>query len=87
MPRRRVGFVGLFPRPTLRWKMSLTIRHTLRTGRGYIEPLLEITNGLPLHMVFVPGGTLESSLAVQPSPTDLVSPQRRAASLRPLFWG
>ncbi len=37
--------------------MSLTIRHTSRTGRGYKEPLLEITNGLPLHMVLVLGGT------------------------------
>ena len=37
--------------------MTLTIRRTPRTGRGFIEPLLEITDGLPLHMVLIPGGT------------------------------
>ncbi|ABW31983.1 formylglycine-generating enzyme family protein [Acaryochloris marina] len=37
--------------------MAPTLRRTPRTGSGYIEPLLEIPNALPLHMVLVPGGT------------------------------
>ncbi|MEL6384980.1 MAG: formylglycine-generating enzyme family protein [Cyanobacteria bacterium J06626_18] len=37
--------------------MSPTIRRTTRTGRGFIEPLLEVGNALPLHMVLVPSGT------------------------------
>ena len=37
--------------------MSLTIRRTPRTGQGYIEPLLEVADALPLHMVLIPGGT------------------------------
>lgn len=32
------------------------IRRTTRTGRGFIEPLLEVGNALPLHMVLVPSG-------------------------------
>ena len=34
-----------------------TIRRTPRTGQGYIEPLLELADALPLHMVLIPGGT------------------------------
>ena len=37
--------------------MAPTLRRTPRTGRGFIEPLLDVPNGLPLHMVLVPGGT------------------------------
>jgi formylglycine-generating enzyme required for sulfatase activity len=37
--------------------MTLTIRRTPRTGRGYIEPLLDVGDALPLHMVLIPGGT------------------------------
>ena len=37
--------------------MPLTVRRTPRTRQGYKEPLLEIVEGLPLHMVLIPGGT------------------------------
>ncbi len=33
------------------------IRRTTRTGQGFIEPLLEIGDALPLHMVLIPAGT------------------------------
>lgn len=36
---------------------GFAIRRTPRTGRGYIEPLLNVSSALPLHMVFIPGGT------------------------------
>jgi formylglycine-generating enzyme required for sulfatase activity len=37
--------------------MSLSIRRTPRTAKGFIEPLLDVVGALPLHMVLVPGGT------------------------------
>ena len=37
--------------------MPLTLQRTPRTGRGYIEPLLEVGEALPLHMVLIPGGS------------------------------
>ena len=37
--------------------MALTVRRTPRTRQGYKEPLLEIVDALPLHMVLIPGGT------------------------------
>ena len=37
--------------------MPLTLQRTPRTGRGYIEPLLEVGNALPLHMALIPGGS------------------------------
>lgn len=37
--------------------MTLKIRRTPRTGQGYIEPLLDVTDALPLHMVLIPGNT------------------------------
>jgi formylglycine-generating enzyme required for sulfatase activity len=36
--------------------MSLTIRRTPRTGRGFIEPLLDVGDAIPLHMVRIPAG-------------------------------
>jgi formylglycine-generating enzyme required for sulfatase activity len=41
------------------------LRTTRRTGQGFIEPLLTVTKGLPLHMVQIPGGTF-----LMGSPTD-----------------
>ncbi|HIK45183.1 MAG TPA: formylglycine-generating enzyme family protein, partial [Leptolyngbyaceae cyanobacterium M65_K2018_010] len=37
--------------------MPLTLRRTPRTARGFVEPLLEVGEALPLHMVLIPGGT------------------------------
>ena len=37
--------------------MAPTLRTTPRTGQGFIEPLLTVAEGLPLHMVQIPGGT------------------------------
>ena len=60
--------------------MSLTIRRTPRTGQGYQEPLLEITNGLPLHMVLVPGGTFTmGSPEAEPERNDSEGPQHEVA--------
>jgi len=36
--------------------MLLTVRRTPRTGRGFIEPLLDVGDAIPLHMVRIPGG-------------------------------
>ena len=36
---------------------KLTLRRIPRTGQGYVEPLLEVADALPLHMVLIPGGT------------------------------
>jgi formylglycine-generating enzyme required for sulfatase activity len=37
--------------------MSLTLHRTPRTGQGFIEPLLEVGDAIPLHMVLIPAGT------------------------------
>jgi formylglycine-generating enzyme required for sulfatase activity len=37
--------------------MSLTVRRTPRTAQGFIEPLIDVGDALPLQMVLVPGGT------------------------------
>ena len=37
--------------------MPLTLQRTPRTGRGYIEPLLEVGEAQPLYMVLIPGGS------------------------------
>ncbi|WNZ47375.1 formylglycine-generating enzyme family protein [Leptolyngbya boryana CZ1] len=34
-----------------------TLQRTARTGQGYVEPLLDVGNALPLHMVLIPSGT------------------------------
>ena len=36
--------------------MAPVLQHIRSTGRGYVEPLLEVANGLPLHMVLIPEG-------------------------------
>ena len=52
--------------------MPLKLRQTPRTGQGYIEPRLEVANGLPLHMVQIPGGTFKMG-----SPDDELERQER----------
>ena len=52
--------------------MPRTLQRIPRTGRGYIEPLLEAGSALPLHMVLIPGGTF-----IMGSPDD--EPERRDA--------
>ena len=37
--------------------MPRTLQRILCTGRGYIEPLLEVGEAQPLHMVLIPGGS------------------------------
>ena len=37
--------------------MPLTLQRIPRTGRGFIEPRLEVGKALPLHMVLIPEGT------------------------------
>ncbi len=39
--------------------MALTIRRTPRTAQGFIEPLLDVADALPLHMVLIPGSTFK----------------------------
>ncbi|WP_346294105.1 formylglycine-generating enzyme family protein [Sphaerothrix gracilis] len=57
--------------------MSLTIRRTPRQCRGYPEPLLEITDALPLHMVLIPSGTFTmGSPDDEPDRKDNEGPQR-----------
>jgi formylglycine-generating enzyme required for sulfatase activity len=36
---------------------SLTLSRIPRTGQGFIEPLLEVGDAIPLHMVLIPAGT------------------------------
>ena len=38
-------------------RRSLTLRRTPRTSQGFIEPMLEVGDALPLHMVLIPAGT------------------------------
>jgi formylglycine-generating enzyme required for sulfatase activity len=52
------------------------LRTTRRTGQGFIEPLLTVTEGLPLHMVQIPGGTfLMGSPADEPDREEDEGPQ------------
>ncbi|MEN8444376.1 MAG: formylglycine-generating enzyme family protein [Cyanobacteria bacterium J06555_13] len=37
--------------------MPPTLRRIPSTGRGYVEPRLEVSQALPLHMVLIPGGS------------------------------
>jgi formylglycine-generating enzyme required for sulfatase activity len=56
--------------------MALTIRRTPRTGQGYIEPLLDVADALPLHMVLIPGGTFRmGSPDNEPERKDAEGPQ------------
>jgi formylglycine-generating enzyme required for sulfatase activity len=51
--------------------MALSLRRTPRTAQGFIEPLLDVANALPLHMVLIPGDTFRMG-----SPDD--EPEREA---------
>ena len=42
--------------PTQELSRRPACRRTPRTGQGYIEPLLEVGNALPLYMVLIPAG-------------------------------
>ncbi|BDM82839.1 formylglycine-generating enzyme family protein [Acaryochloris marina] len=65
--------------------MAPTLRRTPRTGRGYIEPLLEVLNALPLHMVLVPGGTfMMGSSEDEPDYEDFDGPQHQV-EVQPFF--
>lgn len=56
--------------------MPKTLQRTPNTGRGYIEPLLEVGSALPLHMVLIPGGTFTmGSLDDEPERTGAENPQ------------
>ena len=47
-----------------------------RTGQGYIEPLLDVADALPLHMVLIPGGTFRmGSPDDEPERDDTEGPQ------------
>lgn len=56
--------------------MPLTIRRTSRIGQGFIEPLLDVADALPLHMVLIPGGTFRmGSPDDEPERDDAEGPQ------------
>jgi formylglycine-generating enzyme required for sulfatase activity len=57
--------------------MPLTVRRTPRTGRGFTEPLLDVGDAIPLHMVRIPGGTFTmGSPDDEPERTEAEGPQR-----------
>jgi formylglycine-generating enzyme required for sulfatase activity len=67
--------------------MSLTIRRTPRTAQGYIEPLLEVPDALPLHMALIPGGSfLMGSPDDEPERDDSEGPQHEV-TVPPFFMG
>jgi formylglycine-generating enzyme required for sulfatase activity len=67
--------------------MPLTIHRTRCTAQGYIEPLLEIANALPLQMVLIPGGTFTmGSPDTEPDRDNDESPQQEV-TLPPFFMG
>jgi formylglycine-generating enzyme required for sulfatase activity len=67
--------------------MSLTLRRTPRKARGYTEPELMVTNGLPLHMVLVPGGTfIMGSPEDEPERKESEGPQHEV-TVAPFFMG
>jgi formylglycine-generating enzyme required for sulfatase activity len=67
--------------------MPLTIRRTPRIGQGYIEPLLEVADALPLHMVKIPGGTFTmGSPKDEPEHTEYEDPQHEV-SIPAFFMG
>ena len=67
--------------------MAPTLRTTPRTGQGFIEPLLTVTEGLPLHMVQLPGGTfLMGSPEDEPEREEDEGPQHEV-TVPPFFMG
>jgi formylglycine-generating enzyme required for sulfatase activity len=66
---------------------SPPLRTTHRTGQGFIEPLLTVTEGLPLHMVQIPGGTFPmGSPADEPDRQEGEGPQHEV-TVPPFFMG
>lgn len=58
--------------------MVPTLRRTPRTGQGYIEPELNFTDALPLHMVSVPGSSFMMGAAENsPNYKELDGPQHK----------
>jgi formylglycine-generating enzyme required for sulfatase activity len=67
---------GPSPQFSAKGEPRLTLRRTPRTGRGYLEPLLEVSDALPLHMVLIPGGTFTmGSPEDELEPTEAEGPQ------------
>ena len=66
---------------------QLVLRRTPRTRQGYIEPLLDVGNALPLHMVLLSSGTfLMGSPANEPERSDEEGPQHEV-TVAPFFMG
>ena len=58
--------------------MPPNLRRIPRTGKGYVEPLLEVSNALPLHMVLILGGSfLMGSPQDEPERTEAEGPQHQ----------
>ena len=67
--------------------MLPTLRRIPRTGKGYIEPRLEVSNALPLHMVLIPSGSfLMGSPQDEPERTEAEGPQHQV-SISSFFMG
>lgn len=67
--------------------MSLSIRRTPRTAQGFIEPLLDVGDALPLHMVLIPSGTfLMGSPDDEPGRQEDEGPQHEV-TLKSFFMG
>jgi formylglycine-generating enzyme required for sulfatase activity len=65
----------------------LPLHRTPRIAQGYIEPLLEVGNALPLHMVLIPGGSfLMGSPTHEPDRSTAEDPQH-LVSIDPFFMG
>ena len=74
-------------RPKAESYQGLPLLRTPRTRQGYIEPLLDVGNALPLHMVLIPSSTfLMGSPANEPEHRDTESPQREV-TVAPFFMG
>ena len=67
--------------------MSPTLRRVPRTGQGFVEPLLAVDDGLPLHMVLIPVGSFTmGSPEDEPEREDREGPQHEVAVSR-FFMG
>jgi formylglycine-generating enzyme required for sulfatase activity len=66
---------------------SFVVRRVRRTTQGFVEPLLEVGDALPLQMVLVPGGTfLMGSPEDEPEREEGEGPQHKA-TVRSFFMG
>ncbi|MEL7331055.1 MAG: formylglycine-generating enzyme family protein [Cyanobacteria bacterium J06560_2] len=67
--------------------MPPTLRCIPSTGRGYIEPLLDVSHALPLHMVLIPGGSFRmGSPEDELERSEAEGPQHQV-SVSPFFMG